>query len=55
MNYNLVGCTYFTFLFSNASTDHTARPIFTHDDSNDAVSREEVPFGFDFTHLTNVN
>jgi hypothetical protein len=31
--------------FSNASTDQTTRPIFTHDGSNDAVSRKEVPFG----------
>jgi hypothetical protein len=33
------------FLFLYASTGQTAKPICTLDGSNDAVSREEMPFG----------
>ena len=31
--------------FRNSPTGQTRRPIFTHDDSNDADSRKDVPFG----------
>ena len=31
--------------FRNSPTGHTRQPIFTHDGSNDADSRKDVPFG----------
>ena len=31
--------------FRNSPTGQTLQPIFARDDSNDAVSRKDVPFG----------